>query len=263
MISSASSKWEANDVTLICFTSQKGAPGATLTALTVAASWPGEDTERRVFLEADRAGGAVALRYGIGTDPGLLTLATSIRSDNSADIWSHAQQLPGGLPGILAPDAPQQVSATLAAANRSLGRWLEERHVSVLADVGRLGDGASPHPLLSEASLVAVVARPIAEQLQPAVHAIRSAGIGYDRVGWVLIGDRPHPPAEVEATFGIPVLGVIADDARTAAGLSEGSSSRRIAKSPLVRSAASLAEHLAAEVLLPEAPAAAINGAVK
>ena len=133
----------------------------------------------------------------------------------------------------------------------------------MLADVGRLGDGVSPHPLLCEASLVAVVARPIAEQLQPAVHAIRSAGIGYDRVGWVLIGDRPHPPAEVEATFGIPVLGVIADDARTAAGLSEGSSSRRIAKSPLVRSAASLAEHLAAEVLLPEAPAAAINGAVK
>ena len=156
MISSASSKWEANDVTLICFTSQKGAPGATLTALTVAASWPGEDTERRVFLEADRAGGAVALRYGIGTDPGLLTLATSIRSDNSADIWSHAQQLPGGLPGILAPDAPQQVSATLAAANRSLGRWLEERHVSVLADVGRLGDGAVSYTHLTLPTILLV-----------------------------------------------------------------------------------------------------------
>ena len=238
-------------MTLICFTSQKGSPGTTLTALTVAATWPGEDSERRVFVEADRAGGAVALRYSMGTDPGLLTLATAIRSDASADMWSHAQALPGGLPGILSPDSPSQVAGTLAAANRTLGRWLDDRLVTVLADVGRLGDGASPHPFLVEAALVAVVCRPVAEQLQPAVHAIRSSGVDPARIGWILIGDRPHPPTEVEATFGIRVLGVVAEDGRTAAALSEGSSSRRIAKSSLVRSAASLAERLAGETLLP------------
>ena len=106
-----------------------------------------------------------------------------------------------------------------------------------------------PHPLLSEASIVAVVARPVAEQLQPAVHAVRSSGLDLRRVGWVLIGDQPHAASEVEATFGIPVFGVIANDGRTALALSEGSSSRRIAKSALVRSASSLADQIAQESL--------------
>ena len=97
--------------------------------------------------------------------------------------------------------------------------------------------------------MVAVVARPVAEQLQPAVHAVRSSGLDPGRVGWVLIGDQPHAASEVEATFGIPVLGVIANDGRTALALSEGSNSRRIAKSALVRSASSLAERIAKESL--------------
>ncbi len=247
-------------MTLICFTSQKGAPGTTLTTLTVAACWPGSHSERRVFLEADRAGGAVALRYGMGTDPGLLTLASSVRSDSGTDLWAHAQPLPGGLPGILAPDAPSQVAGTLALASRSLGQWLDERHTAVLADVGRLDAGGNPHPLIHEASMVAVVVRPVAEQLQPAVHAVRSSGLDVGRVGWVLIGDQPHAASEVEATFGIPVLGVIANDRRTALALSEGSNSRRIAKSALVRSASTLADRIAKESLGAEVKSEPDNG---
>ncbi|MEM7093713.1 MAG: hypothetical protein AAF567_11980 [Actinomycetota bacterium] len=242
---------------LICFASQKGSPGTTLTALTVAAAWPGIGDDRRVFVEADRAGGALALRYGLGTDPGLLTLAAAVRTDPDTKIRAHAQPLPGGLPAVIAPDAPAQVDATLAAAGDSLGRWLDEQDGTAVADVGRLQSDGPAHAFLPTATTVAIVARPVAEQLQPAVHSIRSLGLDANRVGWVLIGEKPHGVAEVEATFGIPVLGVVAADPRTANALSTGSGGRRVEKSALVRSAASLAETLAGRTRPIESPAVA------
>lgn len=248
-------------MTLICFASQKGSPGATLTALTIAATWPGIDEQRRVFVEADRAGGAVAHRYGLGTDPGLLTLAAAIRTDNAANLWTHAQSIPGGLPAVVAPDAPVQVQATLSAGS-TLGSWLDERQVTAIADIGRLDAAGTSHPFLAHSSTIAVVVRPVAEQLQPATHTIRSLGLKPDRVGWVLVGDRPHGVAEVEATFGIPVLGVIAEDTRTAGALTSGTAGKRISKSPLVRSAGSLADSLAARALeLGAGLTAELNGA--
>ncbi len=232
-------------MSLVCFASQKGSPGTTLTALTVAAAWPGAGEHRRVFVEADRAGGALALRYGIGTEPGLLTLAAAVRSDPAVDLRAHAQPVPGGLPAVIGPDSPAQVEATLAAAGDSLGKWLGEQDGTVIADIGRFESTGTAHPFIAHATTVAVVARPVAEQLQPAVHTIRRLGLETDRVGWVLIGDQPHGVAEVEASFNIPVLGVVASDRRTADALSTGNGGRRVDKSALVRSSATLAEALA------------------
>ena len=139
-------------MSLICFASQKGSPGTTLTALTVAAAWPGTDEHRRVFVEADRAGGALALRYGIGTEPGLLTLAAAVRSDPAVDLRAHAQPIPGGLPAVIGPDSPAQVEATLAAAGDSLGKWLGEQDGTSIADIGRLESTGTAHPFIAHAT---------------------------------------------------------------------------------------------------------------
>ena len=56
---------------LICFASQKGSPGATLSALTVAAAWPNLAGRRKLLVEADPDGGVLAVSYRLGREPGL------------------------------------------------------------------------------------------------------------------------------------------------------------------------------------------------
>ena len=62
----------------------------------------------------------------------------------------------------------------------------------------------------------------------------------------LLVGDAPYGPAEVAATLGVDVAGVIAWDPRTAAVLTGSRGAvRDLRRSPLVRSAATLADTLA------------------
>ena len=111
-------------MTLVCLASQKGAPGVTLTALALGVSWHGATRRRAVLLEADPAGGVLAIRYRLGLEPGLVTLAAAARAGSPGEagsVWDHAQRLPGGMPAVLAPDGADQVHAALRAGGDALG----------------------------------------------------------------------------------------------------------------------------------------------
>lgn len=235
---------------LICFVSQKGSPGTTLTALAVAASWPGDSNRRRVLVEADPFGGVLALRYQLGHEPGLVTLAAAMRGNiDAAQLWSHAQELPGGVPVIIGPDRPDQTNAVFAATGDTLGRWLGDlEDVDVIVDLGRVANSSQSSSLLGQADLVLMVARPTVEQLQPAAERLRTLSAEPNRVRWVLVGEQPHDRAEVEAAFGFAVAGVIADDPRGARALEQGGSSARLRRSAIVRSASALAFDLSKDV---------------
>ena len=238
-------------MTLICFASQKGSPGATLTSLAVAASFPAKNGRRKILLEADSTGGTLALRYQLPTEPGLLTLAAAIRSSQDPELlWQHSQQLPGGLSIVACPDGADQVHAALAASGTSLGRWLEGLpDVDVICDVGRLAPHSPAIDFVAEASAVLMVARPSVEQLQPAARRMTALTPDVENIGWVLIGDSPYGPADVESAYGMPVVGIIADDVRAANKLESGVVSTKLTRSPLVRSAGSLAEVLALSLI--------------
>jgi len=231
---------------LICFVSQKGSPGTTASSLAVAASWPLVGARRKLLVEADSFGGVLALRYQLGIEPGLVTLAAAARGGVDGDeVWEHAQLLPGGLPAVVGPDRPDQASAVLSAAGAELGRYLAElNQVDVIVDLGRIGANSDVLELIARADLVLMVARPVVEQLQPAAQRLKSFDLATDRLGWVLIGDRPHDPIEVESAFGVRVAGVIANDPRGAAALENGASPGRLRRSALVRSASALARDL-------------------
>lgn len=233
-------------MTMICFTSRKGAPGTTLSALAIAAAWPAPAGRRKLFVEADASGGSVALRYGLGLEPGLVTLAVAIRSGaQGAEVWDHAQELPGGLAAVVGPDSSERAGAALAAVGGSFGRWLAQLDdVDVFVDLGRLGTDAHAAGLVAAADLTLMVARPCVEQLQPAAYAMAALPVEADRVAWLLIGERPHTASEVSDAFAWDVAGVIADDRRSASDLESGGG-RRLRRSALVRSASLVAETLA------------------
>ena len=155
---------------LICFASQKGSPGVTLTALAVAAAWPTYEGRRKLLIEVDADGGSLAIRYQLGRQPGLLTLAAAGRHGLGRDeLWAHAQELPGGLAAILAPERADRATAVLSANAKNLGAWLAALpDVDVIADCGRLSPTSPAVVFAAHADLVLFVARPTAEQIQPA-----------------------------------------------------------------------------------------------
>ncbi len=233
-------------MTLICFASQKGSPGATATALAVAASLSVAEGRRKLLLEADSTGGTLAIRYRLPVEPGLLTLAAAARTELTSDeLWRHARELPGGLPVIVCPDGPEQVHAAMAASGATLGCFLAGlRDVDVICDVGRLAPESPSLAFVAEASALLMVARPNAEQLQPAARRMIMLKQQVSNIGWVLVGQKPYGPAEVEATYDFPVVGVIADDPRSVASFESGVVSKRLRRHPFLRSSTMLANTL-------------------
>ena len=229
---------------LICLASQKGSPGVTLTALTLAAAWPTDETHHKLLLEADPSGGTLALRYGLGLETSLITLAVAARAGLADDtLADHTQELPGGLAAILAPDGPSQVAAALEASGSSIASWLADQpNLDTMADLGRLTDASLP--FASAADVLLMVARPDAEHLQPTARRMADLAGRVRRVGWVLIGNGPHTAEEVAETYGCPVVAVLPHDARSAGAITTGAGTRRLTRSPLVRAASSTAHQL-------------------
>lgn len=234
---------------LLCVTSVRAAPGASTLAVLAAACWP----RPVALLEADPAGGALAVRYRLGRQPGLAGLAAAVRHEAPADaLWANAQMLPGDLPVVVAPESGEVTTGILRDAGGVLAQWCRELdEIDVIVDCGRLGVRDVTWPLVSSADEVLLVTRPRAEELYPVAHRVRSISPEVRSAGLVLIGDRPHGPGEIQAQLGVEVHGVVADDPRAAGVLTFGGSSRGLRRSSLVRSVRTFVDDLVAKLDLP------------
>jgi hypothetical protein len=245
-------------MSLLCLCSAHGSPGVTTTALALAGAWP--EGRRCLVVEADPFGGVVAARFGLRDTPGLASLAAMSRRGIDADaVWGHAQRLPGGVPVLVGPPSADQAHAVLRDLVPALADWSAGRmEVDVIADCGRLAAASPTLGALQQANAVLVLVRPTPDQLRPAAHRVTTLGVSAARPRLLLVGDSPYGVAEVASTLSVEVAGVLAWDPRAAGALSGGGGDPNLRRSPLVRSAASLAERLVAELLGPaagEAPA--------
>jgi hypothetical protein len=235
---------------LVCVTSVRAAPGASTLAVLASACWP-----RPVALvEADPSGGALAVRYRLGRTPGLAGLAAAVRNhDAPVDaLWAHAQMLPGDLPVIVAPESGEVTTRILRDAAPALAEWCRNLDdVDVIVDCGRLGVQDVTWPLCTGSDELLVVTRPRAEELYPVAHRLRAIGDDVRSAGVVLVGERPHSPAEIAEQLGLNIVGVVADDARAAGVLTFGGSSRGLRRSPLVRSVRTFVDDLFERLELP------------
>ena len=220
---------------------------ATTSMLAVAATWPALRTV--VCVELDPAGGDVAIRFGQPAEPGLVSLAAAARRGASAcSLLEHAAALPGGLRVVVGPPSSDQATAALRAMGDRLADVMQRQpDVDVLIDVGRLA-ASSPHDaVLGGAAVTLVVARPTAEEVAHVRARLEGWPSTAGPVGVVLVGDTPYGAQEVSEFLGVEVLGVLAHDPVGAAALAgRPVSPRALALSALMRSAATLAERLAA-----------------
>ena len=252
---------------LVVLASDKGSPGVTTTAITLAAVWP-----RRVLLaELDPCGGDVALRLRgprgapLSPEVGLISLAVGVRRGARPEqVFEHVQRLDGGLEVVVGLSAGEQGSG-LAGLWGPVGELLDRAPgVDVIADCGRLYPGSPAADVLASAAAVVLVTQPTID----AVAHLRA------RAGAVLRelerrSGRPPPvyvvvvttarddssPKQIDqvlrqAGLPAPVLGRIALDPK-GAGMLSGEWVGRLDRSLLVRSAREVAGELTQRLAAP------------
>jgi MinD-like ATPase involved in chromosome partitioning or flagellar assembly len=228
---------------VIVIASAKGAPGATTTALALAAAWPGEG--KPLVVEADPAGGDLRLRFGLCESPGLVSLAAAARRAGltASLAREHAQCLPGGVEAVLAPVEAAQCRATLDALG-TLWAEAEFGGTTLLVDLGRLPSTGGAAKLPGVADAVVLVSGGSIEALAHAAEAAQVLGKSAAKVVVAVVGSCPWPAGEVASALGVVSCVMLPDDTGSAA-LLKGARARerwrRGARHPLLNSARELA----------------------
>lgn len=229
-----------------------GAPGVTTAALALALSWPSQV----LVAETDPGGPAVLAGLFAGHLDGsrnLLHVAYDAISVESA-VAEVPRQLvnldPTGtrmlLPGV--PD-PRQAAA-LDPAWPVLAAALASSPGTVLADCGRLDGGPGQDAILAAAHHILLVLRPTLRQVaaaRPRLQMLTDPPGRFPQVTLLLTGPGPLSGGEISRVLGLPVTGVLPDDSKTAAVLSDGQGRRTaLQNTPLLRAAAGAGKALRA-----------------
>jgi hypothetical protein len=247
-------------VALIAVAADKGSPGVTTTALTLAAVWP----RRAILAELDPFGGDVALRLrgprGVPLSPevNLISLAVAVRRGLQPNqLFEHVQRLDGGLEVVVGLAAPEQASGmgglwepTAALLDRVPG-------LDVVADCGRLHPDSPAMDVLGHCAAVVLVTRPSIDSVAHLrSRAAAVAGTLAQHGGalapiLVVVVTSPRDEKSAheiqlvlrQAQLPAQVVGRIAYDPR-GAGLLSGEWIGRLDKTLLVRSAREIAARL-------------------
>ncbi|MGQ0575505.1 MAG: MinD/ParA family ATP-binding protein [Pseudonocardia sp.] len=200
----------------------------------LAARWP--STARRVLIEADPAGGDLAVRFSLEPTPGLLSLAADARGGAGPEvIGRHVQLLPGGVPVVAAPPDAELARGALAALVASTGEPAGGRpgggaggvvrgvadmpDTVVIVDCGRADPGSPTMPLVRGADVMLVLTRAGAADLAHLVRRLEQIG-GWSPHPVLLLVGKGHSAAAVTRELGVTPLGRVPEDSRGAAVLS-------------------------------------------
>lgn len=245
---------------LLVVAADKGSPGVTTTALSLAAVWP----RRCVLAELDPFGGDIAFRLRgprgvpLSPDTGLITFAVGARRGGAPEqLYEHLQKLDGGLEVLLGLASGDQASGMTGLWGPVAALLNRVPDVDVIADCGRLYSQAPTVEVLRNSSGVFLVSRPtldgvahlrarvasLARELRTSSPEGIPLHVGVlsaarDDKSWQEIG-------QVLRGYGLPasVAGRIAYDP-AGAGMITGEWVGRLDKSLLIRSARDLATKL-------------------
>lgn len=223
---------------IVTLASVRGSPGVTTTSMLLASTMEGA-----VVVEADLDGGVIAVRYGLGREPGLTTMAAAGSADPGG--WGVHAQTAGGVPVLVGPDAPGACASLWRTAGERITHALAAADGVAVVDAGRL---RSPVPVVAASDLVALLVRPVAEHLVGLSHllpTVRQTVRG--QVVVALVGAGPYRVEEVERSLGVRVLGALPEDRAAAEALLTGGGSwRGLSRSRLVRATTTLGAALTA-----------------
>lgn len=256
-------------MTVVGLASAKGAPGVTTTAVALTLVWP-----RPVLLvEADPAGGDLLAGYLAGATTsggGLLGLALAARRgpidatavlerSQSLDAAGDRRVLVMPIDRAQARPVTESIDRLAAAVTSVAGSDDPAVCRDVLVDLGRLSPWTPAAWLAVPTDLLLLLEPTLrgASAGQSTLTCLRELVSDSCRVAAVLSGHGAYGAAEIGEALEVPVAGVIAHDPRAARVLcGEAPTSRGFDRSPLIRSARSLADTLTATASPAEARSA-------
>ena len=251
---------------LVAVTYVKGRPGATTTALGLAAVAPADS--RPVVVEADPAGGDLMRRLDLAATPSLVDLAAAARgATRTGDAFTAGQQTVAigevGVPVVVAPAGGAQTRAALPELTGHGRAVLTTPDRLVIADCGRLAPGSAAWPLLRLADVVLVMVRARTDEVAHLREALAElVDVGAGRLVVLLAAGGVYPAADVAEVLStyvaeelardpasLGVLGPLPDDRKAAAVLGhELVAGRRWRRLPLMRAYAGLLDDLAPDL---------------
>ncbi len=244
----------------LVLSSTGGAPGVTTLAVGLALTWP------RPVLLADCDPGAHQavlagyLRGQSSKGKGLIRIAEAHRDrrplrdvvmDQTMPLTNESTHARRFLPGFTKPGSANLFRGVWADLADTFNR-LEDNGMDVIVDVGRVGSEGLPAPLVERAATVGVVTRCNLRAIMSAsVHSAAFRDQAHllttdHGLGLFLIGEgKPYGHKEVSRALNMPILASIADDAVSAAHLSDSAARpRRFDASPLAKSLHNAAHQL-------------------
>ncbi|MDT8916034.1 carbon monoxide dehydrogenase maturation protein [Amycolatopsis sp. PS_44_ISF1] len=245
---------------LIALCSVKGSPGVTTLAVALAVKWPHAGSIRRLVAEVDPAGGDLAMRFGLSTTPGLVSLAAAARrTRHSSVVWEHTQVLPNGAFVVVAPPGGAHARAalsTLASAPDGplLPAVARDTGVVILADCGRVDPGSPAEAIARRADALVLLTGTRGDDLAHAAARLGELARWTPRPGLLLTGEG-YPTADVERELGVRTIGRIPYDPDAAATLTghRPPPARRRGDGGLASQATALAQALAGPAAPPSA----------
>ena len=194
--------------------STQGSPGASTTAMHLAAHWASEGREI-LLIEADPAGGSLSHNLGIQFTPGSASFVGSGLPVQSNHLIDHAQDVLFEnlhvMPAPASPTGARGIFDTFADFSEEL-RTISENEMAVIIDGGRVTADTAASGLTTSAAGVMVVCRnnnqlPSLEHLRD-VLAANHGGDGPQGCS-VAVGKSPMSPEEWQENCGLTFCGSI------------------------------------------------------
>jgi MinD-like ATPase involved in chromosome partitioning or flagellar assembly len=190
---------------IIAVGSVRGAPGVTSWALLLAAAWPAELAVERAALETDVSGGVCGARYGLGVDPGAVSLTAALRrTEDTVPVEAHGRWLAGGVWVVPGPESAEQAARLWENSAEAVAERLVADPRVWFADLGRLVPRAPELTFAARAMFTVLVTGPDTEQLvgvPTRVAALQRTCGG--RIGVLVVGNAAHPSDELRSFFGV------------------------------------------------------------
>ena len=194
--------------------STQGSPGASTTAMHLAANWATAGREV-LLIEADPAGGSLSHNLGIQFTPGSASFVASGLPILSNHLIDHAQDVLFEnlhvMPAPASPTGARGIFNTFADFSEDL-RTISENEMAVIIDGGRMTADTAASALTTGATGVVVVCRnnsqlPSLEHLREALAA--SPGGDGPQAFAVTVGKSPMDPEEWQDKYGLTFSGSI------------------------------------------------------
>ena len=205
--------------------SAHGSPGASTTAMYLAAQWASTGTEV-LLIEADPGGGSLSHHLGIQFTPGSASLVASGLPVRSGNLIDHSQDiLFNSLHVMPATSSPTGAREIVRWWNERAGelRDISESEMAVIVDAGRVTADSVAADLTAHAAGVLVVARgnssPSSLEHVGSLLSAEACGDGVER-GVVTIGDSPLSAEEWRERCDLAFYGSIMEFAEVAGDLS-------------------------------------------